>query len=36
MAVNFNTNSVFNLKPINVVYVKGVVDVLLIDGGKVE
>lgn len=36
MAVNFNTNSVFNLKPINVDSVKGELDGLLIDGEKVE
>ena len=36
MAVNFNSNSVFNLKPINVESVRGVVDGLLIAGEQIE
>lgn len=36
MAVNFNSNSVFNLKPINVDSVRGEVDGLLISGEKIE
>ena len=36
MAVNFNSNSVFNLKPINVDSVRGEVDGLLIAGEQIE
>ena len=36
MAVNFNTNSVFNLKPIDVSAVRDEVNGLLIDGEQVE
>ena len=36
MAVNFNTNSVFNLKPIDVLAVRDEVNGLLIDGEQVE
>lgn len=36
MAVNFNTNSVFNLKPINAEAVRSEVDGLLIAGEQVE
>lgn len=35
MAVNFNQNSVFNLKPINIDLVRGDVQGLLIDGEEV-
>mgnify|MGYP004533583333 FL=1 len=36
MAVNFNTNSVFNLKPINADAVRSEVDGLLIAGEQIE
>ncbi len=36
MAVNFNTNSVFNLKPINTDAVRSEVDGLLIAGEQIE
>ena len=36
MAVNFNSNSVFNLKPINVEEVRKEVDGLLIGGEQIE
>lgn len=36
MAVNFNSNSVFNLKPINVDSVRSEVDGLLIAGEQIE
>ena len=36
MAVNFNQNSVWNLKPINEAEVRAEVTGLLIDGEKVE
>lgn len=36
MAVNFNTNSVFNLKPINADAVRSEVDGLLITGEQIE
>ncbi len=36
MAVNFNQNSVFNLKPISVEEIRSEVDGLLIDGEQVE
>ena len=36
MAVNFNSNSVFNLKPINVEGVRKEVDGLLIGGEQIE
>ena len=36
MAVNFNSNSVFNLKPINAEVIRKEVDGLLIAGEQVE
>lgn len=36
MAVNFNQNSVFNLKPINVESVRSEVDGLLVSGEQIE
>lgn len=36
MAISFNTNSAFNLKPINIEAVRDEVNGLLIDGEKIE